>query len=914
MMRKTVGRPREVLLMEDDLLQARLAMEAIIAKFRRWLPFMAGLIIVIAGGIIAFALATRASENLVLFVTVLLVAALLGFQAAWWWGRRLERARDPLQRQEERRIEQRFFAAVEAAPTAMVMVNTAGEIVLVNAETETLFGYRREELLGRPVETLVPERFRAAHPAARAGFVACPRARRMGEGRDLFGLRKDGTEFPVEIGLNPVETDEGLFVLSAIVDITTQKRAEANLQSLNQQLEERVAERTRELEATLDELFRAKEAADQASAAKSAFLANMSHEIRTPLNAVLGLTELVLETPLRPQQRDYLKTVLESGESLLTIINDILDFSKIEAGRLVLENAVLNHAELLGDTMKSFGLRVTDKGLELLCRIAPEVPVLLAGDAGRLRQVLVNLVGNAVKFTERGEVAVEVEVDSATDDSVVLHYTVRDTGIGIPPGKLDRMFEPFEQIDASTTRRFGGTGLGLAICSRLVQLMGGNLWAESQDGRGSAFHFTARFRVSSEQPPAVPPASADTIRGLPVLIVDDNQTSRQLLQELVGNWGMAPSVAAGADEAMALLREAATAGRPIPLVITDAHMPDADGLELARRIKKYPNFSGAVIVMLSSGDRPGDPAACEELGVAAHLMKPIKPSELLDAVLLAIGDGWVEAREAMAPAESLPAIRALKILLAEDSLVNQKLALALLARHGHEVDVAATGREAMELWKRGHYDLVLMDVQMPELDGLEATKAIRAHERQTGGHTPVIALTAHAMKGDRERCLEAGMDEYVTKPIRRTELFRALARVLGDDAAEHAQETDEDELACVESSLIDWSAVLETAYGDEALLRDLVDTCLQETTKLLGEMRDAIDNEDPASLRRAAHTLKGQIRIFGAALAEHLALHIENTARDGSVRVAHAFVRLQQQIGHMHIELSDFLEGRIALP
>jgi PAS domain S-box-containing protein len=798
------------------------------------------------------------------------------------------------QAEEELRAgEERFRLILDSAHEAFVGMDAGGLIVDWNQQAQTTFGWQREEVIGRSLaQTIIPPPHQEAHQQGLKNFLATGKGPLLNRRIEIEALHREGHEFPVELTITAVRLGK-TYVFGAFVhDISDRKQAEAAL-------------------------YRAKEAAEAANRAKSEFLATMSHEIRTPMNGILGMTELALATDLGREQREYLEMVKASADLLLVLLNDILDFSKIEARKLQLETVDFHLRDCLGDTLKSLALRAEEKGLELACHVTPDTPDALVGDPGRLRQVVVNLVGNAIKFTERGEVVVHVRAGDLQGESsagaVELHFAITDTGIGIPVEKQRLIFEAFAQADSSTTRRFGGTGLGLAISSHLAAMMGGRLWVQSTVGHGSTFHLTARFGLGQAPQPAEGPTAAQSadLRNLAALVVDDNATNRRILQELLRSWGMRPTLVDSSKAALAALEQAAAEGKAYPLVLLDAHMPEIDGFAAAREIRNNPLLSATVIVMLTSAGQPEDINRCRELKIDGYAMKPLKQSELVDVLVKALSRPLPQPAQQAQPAGAAlrQAGSGLRILLAEDNVINQKLATHVMEKSGCTVMVVGSGEGALAALERETFDVVLMDVQMPEMDGFETTRHIRQAEQRTGRHVPILAMTAYAMKGDRERCLEAGMDGYVSKPVRPQELLEAVEGLIAS-AGPGSQGGGPTR---ARPELLDRAVAMEFVNGDAELLRDLARSFLDCCPKQLAELRVAVERRDREGIRNAAHSIKSAISIFGARAVGAAALRLETLGREGDLtEVDQAWAALQAGVERLQPALAALVADEAA--
>jgi two-component system, sensor histidine kinase and response regulator len=831
------------------------------------LPILRGTDVV---GVIEFFSGEIREPDAALLDTMMVVGGQVGVFAAGQW------AADELDA---------FF---NLSPDLLCVASMEGMFLRVNPAWMHVLGYDAAELRATPFLDFV-------HPDDRAATVAAMSQLTSGARVINFENRyraHDGRYRWLE--WNSIPAVERGVVYAAARDITDRKEAEAAMKESAESLKQLV----RELEV-------ARQKAESAAVAKGEFLANMSHEIRTPMNAVIGMTGLALQTRLSPRQREYIRTANESAEALLTVLNDILDVSKIEAGRLSLDTAPFGLRETVEDAVKLFAPRAHEKHLELACHIPPDVPDGLTGDAGRLRQVLVNLVGNAVKFTDAGEVIVEVAVARVTDDEAVLRFSVSDTGIGVPQDKQWQIFGPFVQADASTTRRFGGTGLGLTISAHLVEMMGGRIWVASEEGKGSRFQFDAHFGRHAEPAPERP--SLENLDDLQVLVVDDNAANRTILRELIGSWRMNVTATDGAAAALTAMRDAVARQRPFDLVLTDAMMPDVDGFSLAHEIASDETLSGAKVIMLTSASAPPKRARGLERVVVSQLTKPVKQSDLMDAILDAFAKVERRSSTERRGVPSATANRRLRVLLADDNPTNRKLVELLLGQQRHRVTAVSNGREAVDQAARKRFDLVLMDVQMPEMDGFQATATIREREQRTGSHIPIVAMTAHAMAGDRERCLGAGMDAYLSKPLRADDLMATIARFFPADA-EAAPVRPAPAAGKPKEAAIDQEALLADFGHNRKVLIEVIGVFLVDARAYLDRLRAAAAANDAPAAAATAHALKGSVGLFSKGAAFEAARALEHAAKAGEPTPDEGLHELEAAVAQVCAELETIRE------
>lgn len=772
---------------------------------------------------------------------------------------------------------------VSRASNAILIMDSAGLIEWTNDAFSNLSGYASAEAVGHKLSDLV---FGPSTDAETRKAIS--RTLNTGEEltTDVLQYRHDGTTLWVECKLIPVNDDVGRLSRWIVIESDVTRRRQ-----------------------TEEALLVAKKSAEANSRSKSEFLANMSHEIRTPLNAILGMTELALTTDLSREQRDYLQTVQTSADALLELLNDVLDISKIEAGKMEIDEVEFNLAEIIRETTKALAVRAHEKGLELAVHMPMTLPQELRGDPTRIRQILFNLIGNAIKFTETGEVVIDVEEQWQTDSEVCMHFSVKDTGVGIPKDRLNKIFEAFTQVDSSMARRFGGSGLGLTITSQLVRLMNGKLWVQSSEGKGSTFHFTLTMKLATNNSETSDPmllstsdtkhANRSTRPGHPslndrrVLIIDDNATNRRILNEMLTHWGMAATLCDSAARALMELETAARKDEPFDLVVLDAMMPVVDGFQLAKMIRKRRDLKPGTVLMLSSADHLNSQTRCDELGIDNYLVKPVSASTLHAAVVSVFdrSDSDVESSETVSRdgTFSRPSSPRLRILVVDDHQPNRKLVESILRRRGHDVRCECDGDAAVAAYRHDRFDAVLMEVQMPNRDGFSATQEIRAIETASGSHTPIIALTAHALQGDREKCLAAGMDCYLPKPIHAADLLNLVEQVAGGNVAINSESSET--LAEQTTGSFNIASALHRMGGEVDLLKEHIGYVLNDMPQLLEMMSEAIEREDARQLQIAAHRLKSLVSSYDHEEARDIAQKIEIDAQRD--RISEAAARIE---------------------
>ena len=914
---------------------------------------------------------------------------------------------------ERNRTEELFRLVVESAPNGLLMIDRHGTIVLANSQMEKMFGYDRQDLLGQPLETLIPERYREQHPVHREGFFADPKVVATVAGRDLFGLRKDGSEFPVEIGLNPVNTPEGIHVLASVIDITERRASEYRLQQSEERFRSMIenvqdhaifmldeegrvitwnkgAERdrgftaeeiigahyscfftaedrengtperllkmaldegqcehdgscvrkdgsrfsassiitavhngegkltgfsavTRDLTRRMrieEELSLAKEEAEAANEAKSAFLANISHEIRTPMTGIIGMAGLLYDTELSPKQVEYCQIIRRSSESLLTVMNEVLDFSKVESGKLELEIIDFDLTSAVGEVIDLFAKQAEDKGIEFINFIRYDVPEKLQGDPGRLRQIISNLVGNALKFTAKGEVVVRITVQEQTAAYADLRFEVSDTGIGIPKEQQDKLFNSFTQVDASTTRKYGGTGLGLAICKKFVELMGGQIGMDSEPEQGSTVWFTLQLLKQRESVREAPRPRTN-LHGLRMLVVEENATNRTVLDHYLSSLGIVSRSAEDGPTALELLSLANEKDTPYDLAILDFRLPSMGGLELARTIRQNPKFGSPKLLLLSSVGKRGDAKLAREAGIDGYLTKPVSLSNLFECLALLMGEAPKgDDSNSLVTLHKLAELKSqtrLRVLVADDNHINQKVVASLLENMGHRAEVVGDGKQAVEAYKYIPYDVVLMDLQMPEMDGFEASRQIRTLAHMQGRQTSIIAVTAHARKQDREKCLARGMDDYVSKPVNPMELRAVLDRTMT------AARTISPVAPLVDSTdVLNLSAAMAQIEGNSDLFGEIARMFLAQYPSLLAEIHQAFSASDCAVLTSAVHTLGSSAGQMGAGRALAAARKLEEIGRQEELTsVPEALAELEAELALVE---SALVEQRYLAP